>query len=199
MDAHESVPQPAAPSADSAAPPESTLTDREFLALIDGFFAALRVGGIFDDLDVEQAGRYEAGMRAIASEHPVSRRIGYRLLMEAALCEPRRVAGAMERLWARLEVLRTPPPAAARPPTRAADPLETVLVSREVAFRAEQLLVSPVTRWIDGALYVGASLDVLHRVVSRRQERVQPWVWLLTAEHELWLLSPEELAQGHAA
>lgn len=198
MDAHESVPQPQpAPESTHAQP----LDAAAILALTGHLCDVLRDGGAFDDLPSDQAARVRVGLVASASDSLDERRVGYGLILEVMAARPDAIARAMQRLRARLLALLLPEPSADLPPGPPAAPLlvDVLLVSPRVAHTVDLLLGSPVTRWIDGTLYIGASPDRLYRVIRTDADWQHRRIWLTTADHELWLVTLDELTPPAAA
>lgn len=191
MDADASVPHP---------PDDSPLDPdlRDLLAVASSFTHALNESGAFDNVSERQAERVEAAMALIERGDPASRRIAYLQLLDLLLAEPERFRDALTALHDQLAAAQLPAP----PNTPAAPPpaaLDVLVVSPRVSRAVDQLGSSPVTRWLDGHLYVGASADHLYRVVTIDYDQRHERAFLTTTEQEQWMLLLSELATSQAA
>ena len=157
MDASSSVPQP---PDDPAAQLDPDL--RDLLNIASSFTHALSESGAFDDLTERQAEGVESAMQLITPGDPASRRIAYLQLLDLLLVEPVRFRDALTALHDQLAA--APLPAPATPVAPVAPQLDTLFVSPGVVRDLHQFVAAPVTRWIDGTLYIGMTADHFHRV-----------------------------------
>lgn len=209
MDASTSVPQPAAPSADSTAPPLD-LNTRNLLLVAERLMHALSEGGAFDSFEEHAAERFDAAMTMSERGDPASRRTAYLTLLDLLLAEPSRFRDALTDLHDQLAAAPLPSPADRWPDFAATAnavldaaerraPFDTLVVSPLVALSVGHLTTPPVTRWIDGTLYIGASADRFYRVVTIDYDGPHERAFLTTAEHEQWLVLLHELAPRQGA
>jgi hypothetical protein len=188
MDATPSVPHP--PDSPSLNPDLHDL-----LSTASSFTHALSEGGAFDGLTEREYERYEAAMALIERGDPPSRRIGYLQLLDLLLAEPSRFTGALTALHDRLAAVALPVPAV----LPAVPQLDTLFVSPGVVRDLHQLVAPPLTRWIDGTLYVGSSAAHFERVREITYDQRHQRAWLDTADETQWLVLIGELAPRQAA
>lgn len=184
MDAATSVPQP----------PNDSLLDpdlRDLLAVASSFTHALSESGAFDDLSERQAEHFDTAMALTDRGDPGSRRIGYLQLLDLLLADPERFTHALAALHDQLAAADLPAPAAAAP---GVPQLDKLFVSPAVARDLRQLAAAPVTRWIDGQLYVGSSADQFERVQGITYDQPAGRAWLTTGDRTQWLVLLAEVA-----
>lgn len=145
---------------------------------------ALKLGGIADHLNEEGSRRFAGANAMLDSAHPATLRDGLLTALHVLIKQPPSVTAALTQLHdaiAELLLPRASLPSADAPADpwpdfiqtvdqvlKAADermatiapaPLTTLLVSPQIAVRAAALTSPPVTLWIEGELYIGASRD----------------------------------------
>lgn len=172
MDAATSVPQP----------PDSSPLDpdlRDLLSTASSFTHALTESGAFDNLTEREAERYEATIALIERGDLPSRRIAYLQLLDLVLAEPGRFTGALTALHDRLAAAQFPVSDVVSPRS---PQLDTLFVSPGVAHDLHQLAAPPLTRWIDGALYIGSSAEHFERVHQITYDQSHGCAWLTTAD-----------------
>lgn len=194
MDASPSVPQPEQLPTDEPLLLDPSL--RDLLNLVSSLTHALSESGAFDDLSERQAERVDAAMALIARDDPSARRVAYLQLLDLLLAEPERFRTVLTTLHDQLAAVTLPPPIPAPQPL---PHIDTMIVSPSIAQHLRQLTAPPVTRWIDGQLYISASGEQFERVHHTDYDRAHERAWLTTADGTHWLVPIPELAASRAA
>lgn len=192
MDASTSVSQSAPSPNDSALDPDL----RDLLSTASSFTHALSESGAFDDLSERETERFDATMALLDRGDPGSRRIGYLQVLDLLLADPERFTEALTTLHDQLAAADLPDPAPIPP---ASPQLDTLFVSPGVVRDLHPLVAAPVTRWIDGQLYVGSSAEQFERVQGIAYDQAAGRAWLTTGDRTQWLVLLGEVAAGRAA